>query len=90
MKEKPVEKHLTKGVEDLGGMCIKFPPLFYAGFPDRLCFFPKGLFVLVETKAPGKTPRLLQKKVHARLRALGFRVEVLDTVEAVDTFLLTL
>lgn len=90
MKEANVEKYLSNQVEAQGGMCVKFPPLFYAGFPDRLVFMPGGLFVLVETKAPGKKPRLLQRKVHARLRALGFRVEVLDTIIAVDTFILTL
>ncbi len=90
MKEIKVENHLVKGVESLGGMCIKFPPLFFRGFPDRLIFLPGGLFVLVETKAPRKTPSIIQRKVHKRLRALGFRVEVLDTIELVDTFILTL
>lgn len=88
--EKKIETYFTDEVERLGGLCVKFPPLFYAGFPDRLVFLPKGEFILVELKAPGKGPRLLQRKVHARLKRLGFRVEVLDTKIAVDTFILTL
>lgn len=88
--EKKIEKYLVEAVERLGGMCIKFPPLFYRGFPDRIVLLPKGTIIFVETKAPGATPRLIQKKVHARLRGLGFRVEVLDSYDSIDGFILTL
>lgn len=90
MRETRVENYLTKCVEALGGLCVKFPPLFFRGFPDRLVFLPGGVIILVETKAPGKTPSLIQQKVHTRFRRLGFRVEVLPTIEDVDTFILTL
>jgi len=90
MRESKIEKYLVTEVEKIGGACIKFPPLFYAGFPDRLVFLPGGLFILVETKAPRKTPSTIQRRVHSRFRDLGFRVEVLNTIEAVDTFILTL
>lgn len=90
-KEAPVEKHLKTTWESVtGGMCIKFPPLFLAGFPDRICLAPGAVIVFVETKAPGKSPRKLQEKIHRKLRALGFRVEVLDTREAVDAFILSM
>lgn len=88
--EKSIETYFVEEVERVGGMCIKFPPLFYAGFPDRLVFMPKGVFALVELKRPGKTARLLQRKVHAKLKRLGFRVEVIDTKIGVDVFVLTL
>jgi len=74
----------------LGGLCVKFPPLFFRGFPDRIVLLPGGAVVFVETKAPGQRPRLIQRKVHDRLRRLGFQVEVLDSVESVDGFILTL
>ena len=90
MKESKIENYLTNSVEHLGGLCIKFPPLFFRGFPDRIVLLPGGLIVFVETKAPGETPRLIQRKVHARLRGLGFRVEVLDSYESIDGFILTL
>lgn len=90
MREIKVEDRLTEGIEALGGMCVKFPPIFFRGFPDRIVLLPRGLLVFVETKAPGKTPSNIQKKIHARLRKLGFRVEVIDTLEDVDTFILTL
>lgn len=88
--EKDVEQRLVKGVERLGGICLKFPPLFFAGFPDRIVLLPGALIVFVELKAPGKTARKLQIKIHNKLKALGFRVEVIDTIEGVDTFLITL
>lgn len=88
--EKKIEKHLIEAVEKLGGLCVKFPPLFFRGFPDRIVLLPGGVIVFVETKAPGETPRLIQRKVHARLRGLGFRVEVLDSCKSINNFILTL
>jgi hypothetical protein len=88
--EKKIEKYLVEAVERLGGLCVKFPPLFFRGFPDRIVLLPGGVVVFVETKAPGVSPRLIQGKVHARLRGLGFRVEVLDGKESIDGFILTL
>lgn len=88
--EKKVEKYLVVRVESLGGFCVKFPPLFFAGFPDRIVLLPGGRIVFVELKDEGKKPTPLQVRVHARLRALGFRVEVLDSKESIDEFILTL
>lgn len=90
MREKTVENYLVEAVEHLGGLCVKFPPLFFRGFPDRIVLAPVAIIVFVETKARGKKPSLIQRKVHARLRRLGFRVEVLDNHEDVDGFILTL
>lgn len=88
--EKKVEKYLVDRVESIGGLCVKFPPLFFKGFPDRICLLPGGFLVFVETKSQGQKPRLIQKKVHERLTRLGFRVEVVDSTEAVENLMLTL
>lgn len=88
--EKKVEKYLVVRVESLGGLCVKFPPLFFAGFPDRIVLLPGGRIVFVELKDEGKKPTPLQVRVHKRLKALGFRVEVLDSKESIDEFILTL
>ncbi len=88
--EKKIEKYLVEAVENLGGLCIKFPPLFFRGFPDRIVLLPGGVIVFVETKALGEKPRPIQKKVHTRLRGLGFRVEVLDSYKSIDNFIMTL
>ncbi|SHJ66351.1 PDDEXK family nuclease [Bacteroides stercorirosoris] len=88
--EKKVEKYLVVRVESLGGLCVKFPPLFFAGFPDRIVLLPGARIVFVELKDEGKKPTPLQVRVHKRLKALGFRVEVLDSKESIDEFILTL
>lgn len=90
MREKQVEKYLSLRITEIGGQSVKFPPLFYAGFPDRLVFLPGGTLILVETKAPGKVPGKLQQKIHDRFRTMGFRVEILDSLLSVDAFILTL
>lgn len=90
MRESKIEKHLRVSVECIGGMCVKFPPLFFRGFPDRILLMGGGVCIFVETKAPNKKPTLIQRKVHDTLRGLGFRVEVLNTMEEVEDFILTL
>lgn len=55
------------------------------GAPDRLIMRPGGKPYFVEFKAP-KRGRLetLQKREHARLRACGFLVVILRTLEEVE------
>lgn len=88
--EKTVEKYLVNEIERLGGLCVKFPPLFFRGFPDRIVLLPGAAIAFVETKDAGKKPRPIQERVHAKLRKLGFRVEVIDSKEGVDDFIMTL
>lgn len=87
VSEVTIEKKLITEVEKRGGMCVKFPPLFFAGFPDRIVLLPGEFIAFVELKAPGKTPSPIQRKVHAKLRKLGFLVYVADCVEEVNTLL---
>lgn len=88
--EKQIEKYLRIEIERLGGLCVKFPPLFFRGFPDRIVLLPGALIVFVEMKDKGKKPTGMQMKIHDKLRALGFRVEVLDSKESVDCFIMAL
>lgn len=87
MRESTIEKRLKRGVEALGGLCEKFTSPGRRSVPDRLVSLPGGRIVFVELKAPKKGPTPLQAKDHARRRALGFDVRVIDTVEKVDEFL---
>ena len=80
MREKDIERILVKGMRDKGGIAIKLSGGL-AGMPDRLLLFPGGRAVFVETKAPGKKPRMLQKIRHERLRSIGFPVLVCDSKE---------
>ena len=57
--------------------------------PDELIFWnvPDGhppIAALVECKAPGEEPTEAQLREHVRLRAGGFRVEVVDSEESAD------
>jgi hypothetical protein len=84
MRESAIEQKLKKAVEVSGGRCIKFSSPGMSGVPDRICLFPGGRVLFVETKAPGKTPRPLQEKRHRELRKLGFKVIVIDSEEQIN------
>lgn len=88
--EKRIERRLAESVRAAGGMCIKMQCDFMAGLPDRLVLLPGGRVAFVELKTTGERPRRLQGVVHARLRGLGFRVEVIDTLAGVDLFMKTI
>ena len=88
--ELPVERRLKKGVEQLGGRCIKLIPWFTKGLPDRLALLPGGRVWFVETKAP-KTDGTLrpgQRRWRDTLTGLGMNWCTLATREAVDRWLL--
>ena len=84
--EKVVERKLVELVKINNGMCIKLLCDQLIGLPDRLCLFPGHKMAFVETKTTGQKPRRIQAYMHKKLRALGFRVEVIDSVEEVINF----
>lgn len=84
--EKVVERKLVELVKTNGGMCIKLLCDQLIGLPDRMCLFPGHKIVFVELKTTGQKPKRIQMYMHNKLRALGFRVEVIDTVESVINF----
>ena len=85
--EKLVERKLVELVKINNGMCIKLLCDQLIGLPDRLCLFPNHKMAFVETKTTGQKPRRIQAYMHRKLRALGFRVEVIDSVEGVINFI---
>lgn len=84
--EKLVEQKLVELVKINNGMCIKLLCDQLIGLPDRLCLFPNHKIAFVELKTTGQKPRRIQAYMHKKLRALGFRVEVIDSVEGVINF----
>jgi len=84
--EKVVERKLVELVKINGGMCIKLLCDQLIGLPDRMCLFSGHKIVFVELKTTGRKPKRIQAHMHNKLRALGFRVEVIDTVESVINF----
>lgn len=85
--EKLVERRLVELVKINNGMCIKLLCDQLIGLPDRLCLLPGHKIVFVELKTTGRKPRRIQAYIHKKLRNLGFRVEVIDTVEEVENFI---
>jgi hypothetical protein len=89
MQESRIEKRLKKEIEKIGGKALKFVSPGMSGVPDRIVLY-KGLAIFVELKAPGKDLRRIQEFRAKELRTLGFRVEMIDTIEKVDRFVLDL
>lgn len=85
--EKVVERKLVELVKINGGMCIKLLCDQLIGLPDRICLFPGHKIVFVELKTTRQKPKRIQTYMHNKLRTLGFRVEVIDTVESVVNFI---
>ncbi len=87
MREKDVEQRLFKAVRQTGGLALKFVSPGFNGVPDRLLLFPGGRLAFCEVKAPGEKPRSLQVHRMEKLRALGFRVYVVDSVEQIGAMI---
>ena len=96
--EAKIEKYLCDRVTMLGGEVRKVKWIGRRGAPDRLVMLPDGrLFagedlgpartIWVEVKAPGEVPEPHQAREHARMRAMGQRVEVIDSMAGVDALL---
>lgn len=86
MKECAVEKHLISVTRACGGLCFKFTSPGVAGVPDRIVILPGGKIGFVETKAPGRRPRLLQRAVIRDLYRRGCRVATIDSLKSVEGF----
>lgn len=86
--EKDVEQRLRKGVEGLGGRCMKLVSQGNNGVPDRLALLPGGRCVFVELKRP-KSGRLspVQREQQKRIASIGFDVRVISNAESVDAFI---
>lgn len=88
MLEAKVEDHLAEGVLALGGLAFKFKPFGIIGVPDRIVLLPGGRLIFVELKrSVGGVVKPWQGRMHQTLRDLGFRIEVLWTIQQVDEFL---
>lgn len=87
MKESRIEKRLKKEIELIGGKAKKFVSPGSSGEPDRIVLLPHGRIYFIETKAPGEKLRPLQEFRAKELRALGFDVRCLDTIEKLKAFI---
>lgn len=90
MRERDIERHLVERVKALGGAVRKVKWIGRNGAPDRLVMLPwytPARTIWVELKAPGERPTKQQLREHERLRALGQRVVVIDSIEGVEALL---
>lgn len=87
MTEAYLELKLRRAVEKAGGQCWKFVSPGVSGVPDRIVLLPKGNLWFVEVKKPGKTLDPLQTVIHKILHRLGFKVFVVDSDQALKTFI---
>ena len=83
MVESQIERKLTLTVKKRGGLALKFVSPSFSGMPDRLLLFPDGKLAFAEIKAPGRKPRPLQISRIEKLRSLGFKVYVIDSIEMI-------
>lgn len=100
MRESRIEAHLVKRVRELGGECRKVKWVGRRSAPDRLVMLPGALLVdnqlvprtlWVELKALGRAAIFpsgeleeAQAREHNRMRAMGQRVVVLDSIASID------
>jgi hypothetical protein len=87
MRENVVEQYLVRLMKLIGGMCEKHTNDGFRGDPDRICVFPGGHIVLVETKwEEGVEPEDHQKRRHTTWRKHGVTVEVVRSREQAFDF----
>lgn len=102
MRESQIEKYLCDRVKELGGEVRKVQWIGRRGAPDRLVMLPTRYTMdgrvdcgcawwerscWVELKAPGEKAKPHQVREHERMRRMGQRVEVIDSIEGVERLL---
>lgn len=86
-RESDIETRLVERVAECGCVAEKFSSPNKRNVPDRIIWFGWGEACFVECKAPGKKPTPGQLRDHARRRAAGYRVYVVDSFMGVEQFL---
>lgn len=86
--ERNVRAYLVKRVREEEGEIKKVRWIGRRFAPDDFVWIPKWKFPkMAETKAPGEKPSPGQEREHIKLRRMGIEVWVLDSYDAVDSFL---
>lgn len=81
--EKTLEQKLKTVIRFNGGLYLKLLPFQCNGLPDRLCLLPGGVIFFAEIKSTGDKPRKIQTYIHKKIRKLGFKLFVIDTLDQI-------
>lgn len=93
MLERDIESRSRKRADAAGKRMMKFTSPGHAFVPDDIVLAPIPEFLrpviaqyfrFAEFKRTGAKPTAAQTREHERLRAMGFTVEVIDSVESAD------
>ena len=87
MLEKELERKFVNILRKRGCIVYKFVSPGNAGVPDRLVVTPKGTVHFAELKQKGKLLRPLQVMQAKRLAKNHVRVHLVDSMEAIQTFI---
>ena len=82
--ERDVEGYLVRGIQKLGGLCIKLDSAGKKGIQDRLVLLPGGRVWFVELKKPGGKVGVLQQVRKRQIERMGFRSAIVWTKAGVD------
>lgn len=88
--EKELEDRLILEVKNLKGQTYKWVSPGTKGVTDRIVIIPVNNISFVETKSTGDTPSPIQLYIHRILRSLGCRVEVIDNLPDLLTYIASL
>lgn len=84
VREKDVERYLSKNMIKLGGLSYKWRAIDNKGVPDRICMLPwMGVFFAEVKTADGCTTRL-QEYMFEKIKNAGGAVYVIYGHEGVD------
>ena len=86
ISEKWLEKQVTKHIESIGGVSVKLFPHLLNGIPDRMGLLPNAKVVFIEVKTTKKKPTPLQCWWGEKLKGLGFKHYIVDSLESLNTF----
>ena len=86
MRESQIENRLVQKVKALGGEVRKVKWIGRNSAPDRVVMLPDNTF-WAELKAPGEAPTKAQSREHERMRKMGQRVEIIDSLERIEELL---
>jgi|TARA_R100001244_G_scaffold37745_1_gene34314 hypothetical protein len=85
MRERDIEKKVTEYAKKQGWLSCKWVSPAQRFVPDRL-YFKDGKVIMIEFKAPGRKPTKAQRVMHKMLDNVGFKVYIVDDINAGQTY----